>query len=136
MEKQYILKSSCIFNSIDDEPAEGAVLVRGNRIAGVYSGSELDDLDIGDAEVIDFGDRTIMPGFIDSHTHTGNFMEMADPDYCVDVSGAKTFAEVMDIITGLWRKKQQQTAVCDKFQSVRSGGRSQRGCGSHRQLSG
>lgn len=115
MEKQYILKSSCIFNSIDDEPAEGAVLVRGNRIAGIYSGSELDDLDIGDAEVIDFGDRTIMPGFIDSHTHTGNFMEMADPDYCVDVSGAKTFAEVMDIIRAFGERSSNKLLYAINF---------------------
>ncbi|MDO4869976.1 MAG: amidohydrolase [Bacillota bacterium] len=95
MDNKYILKSSCIFDSVSDEPFAGGVAVSGNKITGVYAAGELDAHIEDGAQVLDFGDKTIMPGFIDSHTHMGNFMEMADPDFCIDVSGSKSFEEVM-----------------------------------------
>lgn len=45
----------------------GAVVVRGERIAAV-GGTELQH-EFPDAEVVDLGDRTLVPGFIDAHNH-------------------------------------------------------------------
>ena len=98
MATNYILKSKCIFNSIDDSPISGGIAVEGGKIAGVFSEEELAKYEKKDAEILDYGNKTLMAGLIDSHTHTGNFMELADPDYCVDVSGSRSFSEIMEKI--------------------------------------
>jgi predicted amidohydrolase YtcJ len=46
-----------------------AVAVRGDRIVGVGSGSEIEPLADGRTEVLDARGRTVLPGFIDGHTH-------------------------------------------------------------------
>lgn len=92
---KYILKSKCVFDSIDYEPKPAAVVVAGNKIEAVITHEEIENWSDSQTKVLDFGDRTIMPGFIDGHTHTGNFMEMIDPAFCVDVSEARSFPEVM-----------------------------------------
>lgn len=52
----------------DDTVIEGAsVHVRGNRIVAVGT-----DVDAGGAEVIDLGGRVLLPGYVDTHAHTGS----------------------------------------------------------------
>lgn len=52
----------------DDSVLEGAsVHVRGNRIVAVGT-----DVDAGGAEVIDLGGRVLLPGYVDTHAHTGS----------------------------------------------------------------
>ena len=46
-----------------------AVAVRGERIVGVGSGSEIEPLADGQTELLDARGRTVLPGFIDGHTH-------------------------------------------------------------------
>lgn len=63
-----ILLKGRVIDSVDDEPIEdGAVLIDGEKI--VYVGSREDCPVVPDAEVVDAGDGTIMPGFIDVHAH-------------------------------------------------------------------
>jgi predicted amidohydrolase YtcJ len=65
-----ILKSSNIFDSIRDEPFAGAIAVAGDRIVAVGDAAEIDKAYAGDgARVYDFGDKLIVPGFIDAHMH-------------------------------------------------------------------
>jgi imidazolonepropionase-like amidohydrolase len=46
----------------------GAIVIEGERIAAV--GSEAENIGIpAEAEVMEFGDHTVLPGLIDSHTH-------------------------------------------------------------------
>ncbi|MEA5387974.1 amidohydrolase family protein [Haloarculaceae archaeon H-GB11] len=51
-----------------DPDSDSAVLVQGDRIAEVGPRDELDYPE-DETEVVDVGDRTIMPGLIDAHTH-------------------------------------------------------------------
>lgn len=95
MSATYILKSSSIFDSISDIPLAGGVIIQGNKILGVFPESELSSYTDENTRVIDYGDRLIMPGFIDSHTHTGMAMDFVDEDYCIDVGSAHTFPELM-----------------------------------------
>lgn len=70
MSADLILKSRCIFDSAGDEPFSGFVAVKGNRIAMV--GTDDDDCEVWtgpDTAVYDFGNKLIIPGFHDSHTH-------------------------------------------------------------------
>lgn len=63
-----IYKSKCIFTSETAKPMEGAVVIEGDTIlyAGELEGAKQYETD---AEIIDVGNRTITPGFIDCHTH-------------------------------------------------------------------
>lgn len=98
MKATYILKSSCIFDSIGNSPTPGALVICGNKIEGLLSQDELNSFDAGDAVVVDCGDKLIMPGFIDSHMHAGANMDYVDESYCVDVSPATSFEGVIKII--------------------------------------
>lgn len=65
-----IIKGNAIFDSVSDKPFAGFVAVKGNRIAAV--GKEMDSISQyagDDTKIIDAGDRLVMPGFHDSHTH-------------------------------------------------------------------
>lgn len=109
MKASYVLKSRCVFDSVHEAPMAGGVVLDQGKILGLFPESDLRPYIKEGAKVMDYGDKTIMPGFIDSHTHTGNFMEMTDPEFCVDVAGSKTFPEVMDKIKAFG--KQNKDAV-------------------------
>jgi predicted amidohydrolase YtcJ len=76
----------------DAEPVE-AVAVRNGRIVRLGSADELAFLDGVETERIDLDGRTVLPGFIDAHTHmeiVGQYEREADlsdaasPEACVD----------------------------------------------------
>ena len=60
-----VLKAAHLFDSTGSALKDGAaIVVRGDRIVSVGTGSIPPD-----ARVIDLGDATLLPGFIDAHTH-------------------------------------------------------------------
>lgn len=68
MYADYLIRSGAIFDSISEAPYAGSIAVSGNRIQAVCrnDGSEY----IGpDTRVLDYGDQTVMAGFIDAHDH-------------------------------------------------------------------
>ena len=67
MKADMILKSSRIFTALSGETISGGVAVRGNRITAV--GPEALDFEGPDTEIRDYGDRLIMPAFVDAHVH-------------------------------------------------------------------
>jgi len=56
----------------DDLTRAEAVAVRGGNIVAVGSSSELLELAGTGASTIDLGGRTLMPGFVDAHSHLFN----------------------------------------------------------------
>ncbi|HKO54725.1 MAG TPA: amidohydrolase family protein [Thermoanaerobaculia bacterium] len=61
-----VIKAARIFDGTTDSVAPNAVVVvDGDRITAVGSGSAIP----ANARVIDLGDATLLPGFIDAHTH-------------------------------------------------------------------
>jgi imidazolonepropionase len=48
---------------------DGAMLVRGSRIAATGTRDEIEPLLTPDTEVVDAGGRIVLPGFVDAHTH-------------------------------------------------------------------
>jgi imidazolonepropionase-like amidohydrolase len=64
--KSYVLKAARMFDGKSDALVKpGLVVVTDGKIAGVGSGAAIP----AGAEVLDFGDATLLPGFIDAHTH-------------------------------------------------------------------
>jgi len=71
-----VLKAAHIFDSVSGKLEEpGVVVVVGTKIQAVGSNAKIPD----DAKVIDLGDATLMPGFIDAHVHLS--FEMGDKWY-------------------------------------------------------
>jgi len=61
-----VLKAAHLFDSVSGKLVDhGVVVVTGNTITAVGSGSSIP----GDATIIDLGDATLLPGFIDAHVH-------------------------------------------------------------------
>jgi imidazolonepropionase-like amidohydrolase len=65
-QRPIVLKAARLFDSVSGKLLEhGMVVVSGTRIQAVGSGVTIP----ADAEVIDLGDATLLPGFIDAHVH-------------------------------------------------------------------
>src|SRR5262249_17314519 len=64
-EQTIVLKAAHVFDATGTALRDGAVvIVKGAKIVSVGNGATPDG-----AKVIDFGDATILPGFIDAHVH-------------------------------------------------------------------
>ena len=64
--KSYVLKAARMFDGKSNSvTSPGVVVVSSGKITGVGAGATIPS----DAEVIDLGDATLLPGFIDAHTH-------------------------------------------------------------------
>jgi imidazolonepropionase-like amidohydrolase len=64
--KAYVLKAARMFDGKSDSlTTPGMVVVQNGKIVGVGANASMPE----GAEVIDLGDATLLPGFIDAHTH-------------------------------------------------------------------
>ena len=65
-ERSYVLKAARLFDGKNDSLATpGLLVVAGGRIVAVGPSAQIPP----GAEVLDLGDSTLLPGFIDAHTH-------------------------------------------------------------------
>lgn len=88
-DKTYVLKAARLFDAKTGAlNSPGQIVIQGSRITAVGSAASLPN----GAEVLDLGDVTLLPGFIDAHTHlTG---ESSDDWNQVVLNGLqKSFAE-------------------------------------------
>ncbi len=76
-----VLKNGNVITVDDNGTIAEAVAVYQDRIIGVGSNVDMDALVGEDTNIIDLDGKTLVPGFIDSHTHnvaTGDFMHSLD----------------------------------------------------------
>ena len=70
MTADLLIKSRAVFDGVADAPFPGYVAIKGNRIGTVGRGEDgAKDLIGEKTELIDAGERLVMPGFHDSHVH-------------------------------------------------------------------
>ncbi|HYX74234.1 MAG TPA: amidohydrolase family protein [Steroidobacteraceae bacterium] len=73
-----VLKAAHLFDSVSGGLRDGGVIVvQGNKIQALGASAPLPP----DAEVIDLGDATLLPGFIDAHVHLS---EESGPNWYLD----------------------------------------------------
>jgi predicted amidohydrolase YtcJ len=72
----------------------GTLLVRGDRIAGVYDGPRPDDAE--SADVIDLGGHLLLPGFVDAHFH---IRSLALKSLRCDLYGAGSASEALELLS-------------------------------------
>ncbi len=96
MKADMILKSSCIFTALSGETIPGGVALKDNKIIAV--GEDALKYEGPETEVRDYGNRLIMPAFIDAHVHY--FMgAIASSDHmCDTLSETTSEAECVDMI--------------------------------------
>jgi imidazolonepropionase-like amidohydrolase len=67
--QEYVVRAARLIDGMSDAPrGAAAVWVKDGRIAAVGSPAEVETW-AGDAQVIDLGKATLLPGLIDAHTH-------------------------------------------------------------------
>lgn len=71
-ERPIVLKASHLFDSKSGRLTDGGVVViQGERITAIGSGAALP----ANAQVIDLGNATLLPGFVDAHVHLGSELQ-------------------------------------------------------------
>lgn len=97
---ELIFKGGPIITVEDDQPVAEAVAVSGGRILAV--GAEVEVMAMADAKtrIVDLAGATLLPGFIDSHGHFMNALQIVD---WVNVSGKPVgpVEGIADIITAI-----------------------------------
>jgi len=75
-----IIKSDCIFDSVQDKPFKGYLIIEKNKIIKIGKG-DLEHENLSNyGRLIDCGNKTVMPGFCDNHVHV--FFGALDMDTC------------------------------------------------------
>lgn len=92
----FVLKAARLIDGTGNPPIQGAaIVVTGNRITSVGRASELTTPE--GAEVIDLGDVTLLPGFIDAHTHEVGRV-LGDPEaYDAPVRDYDSFGAILGV---------------------------------------
>lgn len=68
-EADIILYNGTLITMENEQPTAEAIAVRKGLILAIGSNNEILDYQGGETKLIDLQDRTLMPGFIDGHTH-------------------------------------------------------------------
>ena len=92
-----VLKSSSIFTAADGKLTSGGVAIKSNRIMAVETADSIDNFISEDTRVYDFGDKLIMPGFVDGHDHLW-WGAVADSDHMVDITASTSEEEALQMI--------------------------------------
>lgn len=91
-----VIKSSAVFTGTGALPFAGGVAIKGDTILTCGNDLHLAPFIGPDTQVRDFGDKLVMPGLIDSHTHFAQGSMTTDPDFCVNLIDCTSFEQAME----------------------------------------
>lgn len=94
----YLLKSNAVYDCIGSEPFSGSVAVKGNTILKVYHDGDYVDCIGSNTNVIELGDKMLMPGFVDAHVHYFMGGMFGSKYVCNDIVNSKSEAECVAMI--------------------------------------
>ncbi|MGI5825770.1 MAG: amidohydrolase family protein [Bacillota bacterium] len=80
-----VLKSTYIYTVADEEAVSGGIAIKGDKILAVGTMQDIAKFIDNDTKIVDYGNKMIMPGFVDSHTHSEVIRTLVG----VDVTGIK-----------------------------------------------
>ncbi len=90
-----VLFSKNIYTVNKDENYDGGVAVSGNTILKVGSRAEIETLINTSTQIYDMGEKLIMPGFIDSHTHIEGPLSMKKRANLYNIKSKEECVKVM-----------------------------------------
>lgn len=93
---EVVIRSNAVFTGTGLAPFKGGVAVKGDKIVACGEDKYLDALIGPDTEIRDVGDKLVMPGLIDSHTHFAQGAFMTDPDFAVNLIDCTSFEQAME----------------------------------------
>ncbi|MCB6992153.1 amidohydrolase [bacterium 210820-DFI.6.37] len=109
MNADLILKSSRIFTGLSPEPVSGAVAIKGNKI--LAAGPEAERLAGPGTEVRNYGNKLIMPGFIDAHVHYFVGAISASDHMCDAISASTSEAECVEMIRNFAKEHPEEKRI-------------------------
>ncbi len=93
---ELVIKSTAVFTGTGSLPFSGGVAIADGKIVACGNDLHLAPFIGPDTEVRDFGDKLVMPGLIDTHTHFAQGSMTTDPDFCVNLIDCTSFEQCMD----------------------------------------
>ncbi len=115
----YCIKGNAIYTGLDSgigEPEEsllysGCVLINGDRILDVCSDWDAKRYIGENTVVIDAGDRLVMPGFIDAHTHFFSGAIAASEHVCTEIADSTSEEECVRILAAYAGSHPEETRI-------------------------
>jgi predicted amidohydrolase YtcJ len=77
----------------DGQPSAQAVAVAGTKILGVGTTIQMQGYKGPSTRMVDLRGKTLLPGFIDAHSHLAGYGLLNDPDHWVDVSSVNMYGK-------------------------------------------
>ena len=91
-----VIKSNAVFTGDGSLPFAGGVAIKGDTILTCGNDLHLAPFIGPDTEVRDYGDKLVMPGIIDSHTHFAQGSMTTDPNFCVNLIDCTSFEQAIE----------------------------------------
>lgn len=93
-----VIKSNAIFTSTADSPFSGAIAIKKHTIIHIEENADLSYFIGEETQVLDYGDKLVMPGFVDAHVHFILGALIFSDHICKEIGEAKTESECVEIM--------------------------------------
>lgn len=107
MKATMILKSNAIFTGTEKKPFKGYVAITGNSISHVGKNEPADRWIGENTTIYSLGDRMVMPGFSDAHSHYLLAATILSKYCCTELTDAKSEEECVAMMQAFYEKNPQ-----------------------------
>ena len=92
----------------DEQPRAEAVAIKNGKIVGVGSNTEIRQMCSAQTECLDFGGKTVLPGFVESHNHVSAYSHIVLQIDCT----LKSCKSIKDIVAAVKKRAESQPKGC------------------------